>query len=534
MGCSITLVGDSIYVFGGRLVPTRTMVSTLYCLSLRTLIWTLLSPTNSPSSPPNSLTPAPRYFHSADVWGKKLVIYGGEGYSPLPLEGATELSPLCTQGDICIWDTETNSWQLPEPNCAPGVEPPASRYAHLGVVSTYLPSTTDASRTPFSTTTVGEGEGKERSMLIIIGGQNLQNTYLHSVNVLDLEEMKWVKEGNWEKNIGTYRAVAASPKYRIAPSGSSSAGTTTNENGLPRSASTAFPTPPSLPPASPSRTRPGSRPTTPSPLATSSIAGELGEANLGLSPFESLSHLSYSELPTQEKPEPILVFSNFNFTDVRRDLDFLSSPTPPTRSLDTTPLSKLMTGLALPPGLRFPTGTIIGRHLLIFGTFLSQNINNFSIWAMDLGRAGAGGTMEGLREGEVGVLGWMRVDPGMVLSKGSWNRAVGWGNCVVVLGDRERDIALDYDHRQVRRFLPQLEIRLTFSLTDEFRPRSVCRHGSVRYLSATTTATLPRRSITRTSNALSSPFIRFRNHLLRWRSTRLFAEIAVGEMELVC
>ena len=193
---------------------------------------------------------------------------------------------------------------------------------------------------------------------------------------------------------------------------------------------------------------------TPSPLATSSIAGELQDANLGLAPGESLSHLSYSELPTQDRPEPILVFSNFNFTDVRRDLDLLSSPTPPVRELETTPLSKLMTGLALPPGLRFPTGTIIGRHLLIFGTFLSQNVNNFSIWALDLGRAGASGTMDGLGNGEKGVLGWMRVDPGMVLSKGSWNRAVGWGNSIVVLGDRERDIALDYDHRQVRLVFP--------------------------------------------------------------------------------
>jgi len=40
---------------------------------------------------------------------------------------------------------------------------------------------------------------------------------------------------------------------------------------------------------------------------------------------------------------------------------------------------------------------------------------------------------------------WMRVDPGSVLQRGSWNRAVGWKNQVVVLGDRGADfIPLTY------------------------------------------------------------------------------------------
>jgi len=90
-----------------------------------------------------------------------------------------------------------------------------------------------------------------------------------------------------------------------------------------------------------------------------------------------------------------------------------------------------MTGTSLPPGLRFPSGFQLGNHLIIFGTFLSQHVNNFSIWALNLGS-----------------LEWSRIDPGNVLQKGSWNRAVGWKNNVIVLGDRERDIATDYDHRQ--------------------------------------------------------------------------------------
>ena len=30
----------------------------------------------------------------------------------------------------------------------------------------------------------------------------------------------------------------------------------------------------------------------------------------------------------------------------------------------------------------------------------------------------------------------------------SWNKAVAWRNSIVVLGDRDREISTDYDHRQ--------------------------------------------------------------------------------------
>ena len=102
-----------------------------------------------------------------------------------------------------------------------------------------------------------------------------------------------------------------------------------------------------------------------------------------------------------------------------------------------------MTGTSLPPGLRFPSGFQLGHHLLIFGTFLSQHLNNFSIWALDLGKRGGVGVEEMKREGK--GFEWMRVDPGSVLQRGSWNRAVGWKNQVVVLGDRGADfIPLTY------------------------------------------------------------------------------------------
>lgn len=44
VGASLTVVENTAYVFGGRLVPTRTMVATLYSLSLESLTWTRLWP----------------------------------------------------------------------------------------------------------------------------------------------------------------------------------------------------------------------------------------------------------------------------------------------------------------------------------------------------------------------------------------------------------------------------------------------------------------------------------------------------------
>lgn len=44
VGASLTVIDSTAYVFGGRLVPTRTMVDTLYALALDTLVWTRLWP----------------------------------------------------------------------------------------------------------------------------------------------------------------------------------------------------------------------------------------------------------------------------------------------------------------------------------------------------------------------------------------------------------------------------------------------------------------------------------------------------------
>lgn len=179
VGCSLTLVGDLIYLFGGRLVPTRTMVSTLYSLSLRTLVWTLLwpppaaatdgTPAGAANTHPNG--PVPRYFHSAEAWGNKIVVFGGEGYAIVAEGGSPDTVPLRTLGDVCIWDTEKNAWEFPELTCAEGLEPPAPRYAHLGVVSSFLPPPTPEFHVGSTART-----DREQSLLIVMGGQDIRNT----------------------------------------------------------------------------------------------------------------------------------------------------------------------------------------------------------------------------------------------------------------------------------------------------------------------------------------------------------------------
>lgn len=125
-----------------------------------------------------------------------------------------------------------------------------------------------------------------------------------------------------------------------------------------------------------------------------------------------------------------------------------------------------MSGI-LPSGLRFPTGAMIGNHMIISGTLLNQDRNRdqidcFAIWALDLSQANHKHVPIKVAHGQrpdistynntqfgAGKVIWQRIDPGRIMMSGSWNRAVGWGNCLVILGDKERDIVDDYHHRQI-------------------------------------------------------------------------------------
>lgn len=353
VGASITVVDNHVYVFAGRLVTSRKMTNHLYVLNLDTLAWTRHIPPPDSAKPPK-----PRYFHSADVYNKSIVIFGGMGYSRVSTDG------LCVLDDISVFDIESACWK--RPTIEPSLFAPRPRYAHLSAV-------TD-------------------DQLLIIGGQDMNNNYLGEINVLDLRTWQWIHAKSFDKHVGAYRSVAVS--------------------GPP---DTRLPTALNSGPSSPERIN-GYQ-----PPSSSSAAGSSGD------------HLACNttEGPKKDTP-PVYLYTNYNFADVKRELQLIFSPTGASSVVEDC--SSYMTGSAMPPGLRFPTGHTLGHHLVLAGTYLSPQTQAFSIWALDLG-----------------TLAWIRIETGSLFSNGSWNRGVLHGETsrYLVFGHRGRNLLEDYNNRQV-------------------------------------------------------------------------------------
>jgi leucine-zipper-like transcriptional regulator 1 len=91
-----------------------------------------------------------------------------------------------------------------------------------------------------------------------------------------------------------------------------------------------------------------------------------------------------------------------------------------------------MNGPSFPPGLRFPTGAILGTHLIVAGTYLAHSYQSFSIWALDLT-----------------TMTWSRIDAGSAVSSGSWFRGCLWSdsNKFLVFGNRNGNLVDDYNRR---------------------------------------------------------------------------------------
>lgn len=231
VGSSVTLVGEGIFAFGGRPVDSRGMISSLYRLDLRTLVWTKIEPSpcdpspSSSSAPPllssssNTLfAPTPRYFHSAEAWGDKLVIFGGQSY--VLDEGETTISQdgggganghLETLDELWIFDTLEQTWTTPVTTVKSGSTHPIPRYAHLSVVSTVtsevpVPGFEDSAPPPSTS-----------SRLVIIGGQDYQNNYISEMSVLDLDKMEWIAQAPCPRKAGSYRSVASTSQTSLAP-----------------------------------------------------------------------------------------------------------------------------------------------------------------------------------------------------------------------------------------------------------------------------------------------------------------------------
>ncbi|KAM7223565.1 hypothetical protein V8F06_001039 [Rhypophila decipiens] len=371
VGATTTILGDKLYVFGGRILSRSRpapLTSDLYELDLIRRHWTKLETTGD--------IPPPRYFHSMCPLGDtKMVCYGG--MSPTPNQKgnmAQDQQPEVTvMSDIYIYDVPTKKWTF-----IPTQDAPQGRYAHCACI---LPSSASFAsyKAPLSalqhnpsTGNPNEGrigitiDGTGGAEMIVVGGQDGANHYIEQISVFNLRSLKWTSTQSLGKSCGAYRSV-------VAP----------------------------LPP---------------------SVTAKIGKANAnGARQEGSIS---------QEAKEPgssMLIYSNYNFLDVKLELQI--------RSSDGSLSERPMNGTYSPPGLRFPNGGIIDTHFVVSGTYLTSSKQEYALWALDLR-----------------TLTWSRIDAGgAVFSQGSWNRGVLWNrrNTFVVLGNRKRSLVDDYNHRRI-------------------------------------------------------------------------------------
>ncbi|TFK27971.1 regulatory protein ral2 [Coprinopsis marcescibilis] len=361
VGASTTVVGSKMYLFGGRLVTERRMVSDLYVFDLESFLWQKI-----PYAADDDV-PQPRYFHSADAWNDHLVIFGGMSNQP----DATNPDELCVLNDVRFFNLSTQRWlpEVPVAQTTPASLIPRSRYAHLSSVTT--------------------------DRLFIIGGQDFFNTWLDDICVYDLIGKVWVQQRDYPRHCGTYRSVAVASDTIVR---------NPQEDHPSHSTSTLGP--------SGSRFQ-SSRTQSSAPEVTS-----------------NLIHLPYNAQPTEDHPSDIFLYSNYNFTDVKRELEVFS----PLADVDfmIQDRSATMTGQTFPPGLRFPTGAILGNHLIIAGTYLAHSYQSYSIWVLDLN-----------------AMTWSRIDPGKALETGSWFRGCLWAdsNKFLIFGNRHGNLVDDYNRR---------------------------------------------------------------------------------------
>ncbi|KAI8342410.1 hypothetical protein BC941DRAFT_412671 [Chlamydoabsidia padenii] len=371
VGPSVTMAGDQLFVFGGRLVSTRKMTNQLFVMDVKTHTWTRHIP-----SPDSDKPPTPRYFHSASVYKRSLIIFGGMGYTrKTPLASPTTPSTsiismtdedggkggLCVVDDISILDLDTMTWRRPA--IQPSLFSPRPRYAHLAEIVD--------------------------DKLVIIGGQDMNNSYLPEMNLLDLRLWEWVQVKTFDKHVGAYRSIAV---------------------------------------ASP----PGTR----LPAVVKDTMGEDSSNRNKADTDNSKTKRRTSFLrqqSTNEEPCPIYLYTNYNFTDVKRELQLVFMPSSNTNTPVIEDCSSFMTGSAMPPGLRFPTCHTLGHHMILAGTYLSPQTQSYSIWSLNLG-----------------TLTWARIETGNVFGTGSWNRGVlhEGTNRFLVFGNQHRGLLEDYNHRQ--------------------------------------------------------------------------------------
>ncbi|CAK4033822.1 galactose oxidase [Lecanosticta acicola] len=369
VGATTTVLGDKLYVFGGRRLSRSKpqLTANLYELDLIRRHWTKLETKGD--------IPSPRYFHTVCALGDtKLVCYGGMSPAPV-IEMSAEAQPeVVVMSDIHIYDVPSQTWTKLNTSDAP-----QGRYAHCAAI---LPSSAvfSSANAPMSAVhhnpagaqpnqgSLGVSiDGAGGAEMVVVGGQDSANHYIEQVSIFNLRSLKWTGTTGMGRSCGAYRSVVT-------------------------------------------------------PLTTMSAA------QIGAGPHAQRDVDDEEEEPSVVgSGSPMLIYSNYNFLDVKLELQV--------RLTDGTLTEKPMQTAVSPPGLRFPNGGVIDNHFVVSGTFLTSSKQEYALWALDLR-----------------TLTWSRVDAGgSIFSQGSWNRGVLWTrrNSFVILGNRNRSLVDDYNNRRI-------------------------------------------------------------------------------------
>ncbi|KAL5465504.1 hypothetical protein PMIN06_000658 [Paraphaeosphaeria minitans] len=364
VGATTTILGDKLYVFGGRrLSRTRPqLTSDLYELDLIKRHWTKIDAKGD--------LPPPRYFHSVCGLGDtKLVCYGGMSpasqqpnqSAAVPQGGPSDAQPeVVVMSDIHIYDVPTRTWMhIATPDA------PQGRYAHCATIlpSAAVFSSTNATLTAIrhnpSSTLPNQGsigvqlDGEGGAEMVVVGGQDSANHYIEQVSVFNLRSLKWTATNTLGRSCGAYRSVVA-------------------------------------------------------PLSTM----DPGKLGMGTPGTRSDSDSVEEDAPSRSGgASSMLIYSNYNFLDVKLELQV--------RHPDGTLSEKTMQGDFSPPGLRFPNGGVINNHFVVSGTFLTSSKQEYALWALDLrtlswGRIEAGGNIFSQGSWNRGIL-WNRRNTFVIL-----------------------------------------------------------------------------------------------------------------------
>ncbi|ORY70314.1 uncharacterized protein BCR38DRAFT_298338, partial [Pseudomassariella vexata] len=213
VGATTTIVGDKLYVFGGRILSRSRpapLTSDLYELDLIRRHWTKLETSGD--------IPPPRYFHSMCALGDtKMVCYGGMSPSATqPPSGNPDGPEIAVMSDIHIYDVTTRKWTY-----IPTHDAPQGRYAHCACI---LPSsaTFSSHKAPLaalqhnpSSGNPNEGriginiDGSGGAEMIVVGGQDGANHYIEQISLFNLRSLKWTSTQSLGKSCGAYRSVVA-------------------------------------------------------------------------------------------------------------------------------------------------------------------------------------------------------------------------------------------------------------------------------------------------------------------------------------